>query len=85
MRKNKETVAPVIDETKPDLAKVAKAVEKPNAEQLKSELVRERAIRVQSCEKEVVAILEKYNCALDATMLLKQGDIRAEIRVIAKE
>lgn len=85
MRKNKEAVSPVVDETKPDLAKVAKAVEKPNAEQLKSELVRERSLRVKACEQEVVALLEKYNCALDATMLLKQGDVRAEIRVIAKE
>lgn len=85
MRKNKEAVSEVPSETKPDLAKVAKAVEKPNAEQLKSELVRERAIRVQSCEKELVAILDRYNCALDATMLIKQGDVKAEIRVIAKE
>jgi hypothetical protein len=79
----KETVKTA--EVKSDLVKVATAVEQPNAEQLKVQLVREKALRVRQCEQEVMALLVKYNCGLDSAMIVRQGDVRAEIRVIAKE
>jgi len=76
--------------TKPELDKVAGALptetEQANvAETLKAQVLAERKQRVAKCEAEVTSVLAKYNCSLDAAMILREGDIRTEIRIRANK
>ncbi len=45
----------------------------------------ERRVRVESCTKEVGEILKKYNCALDAAILLRTGSVMPSVKVVPVE
>jgi len=44
----------------------------------------ERKERIAKCSQEIMAVLKKYNCDFDVTMVLGQNRILPSIQVISK-
>lgn len=47
-------------------------------------LVKERQVSIKACQAEIEATLEKYNCKIDVTVVLKSNSITPSIQIISK-
>lgn len=53
--------------------------------ELDAKIEAERKVRVEACTKEVSEVLKKYNCDLDAAILLRTGAVMPTIKVVPVE
>lgn len=74
----------VVEEVVKSTIAEEKAPEETQAE-LNAKLDAERKVRVEACTKEVSEVLKKYNCDLDAAILLRAGAVMPTIKVIPVE
>ena len=54
-------------------------------EELKAKVAKERSERIRNCELAVREALTKYNCSLDAAMIVTHGNVQSEIRIVANK
>lgn len=48
-------------------------------------IMQERAVRIQSCQREINAILEKHKCRLDVFVILRAGQVIPQVEVVTIE
>jgi len=69
---NNEKAESIVKEDEVDPKKAAEIVE------------REKKDRVNKCGKEIITVLQKYNCDFDISMILKQGSIMPNVQIVSK-
>lgn len=47
-------------------------------------LILERNSRIEKCRSEIQQILDKYECMIDVSMILKQNQVIAQATIISK-
>jgi hypothetical protein len=87
MARKKKTDVPESTATK------AKGPGRPKKEEIKEAAVEQEAPntqdamqkRITDCNQEIMAVLQKYNCDLEANILLKPGMVIPQIRIVPVE
>ena len=51
--------------------------------EIKELIEKEKSSRIEKCGEELTALLRKYNCSLDVTVILKQDKVIPTIGIIA--
>lgn len=57
----------------------------PTPDEAVSVLVAARQKRVEDCNRELEAVLAKYNCGLDVAVTLKANAIVPQVSIVAKD
>lgn len=56
---------------------------RPTPEEAREVLAQTQQEQVQACRQEIDAVLEKHNCRLDASMLLRAGQVIPQVQIVA--
>lgn len=59
--------------------------EQTTAEEARAVLQAERQERVQACQAAIQAALAEHGCVLDVMVVLREGQVRPQVRVLAKK